>query len=126
MTGAKFSKGELKRLIPVYQEGAVDTDLLEEGKRNLRERLEPIDVVRAKPKTGTGASGMADRIRARAGFPARMQRWCTRELKLEPLREYHDQIEAAEHVIHRTEEIRRENASVAGEARDLIELPVEV
>jgi outer membrane protein insertion porin family len=40
VTGAKFSKGELKRLIPVYQEGAVDTDLLEEGKRNIRERLE--------------------------------------------------------------------------------------
>src|SRR6202790_3994893 len=38
--GAKFSKGELKRLVPVYQEGAVDADLLEEGKRNLRERLE--------------------------------------------------------------------------------------
>ena len=40
VTGAKFSKGELKRLVPVYQEGAVDADLLEEGKRNLRERLE--------------------------------------------------------------------------------------
>lgn len=40
VTGAKFSKGDLKRLIPIYQEGAVDTDLLEEGKRNLRERLE--------------------------------------------------------------------------------------
>lgn len=40
VTGAKFSNGELKRLIPVYQEGAVDADLLEEGKRNLRERLE--------------------------------------------------------------------------------------
>ncbi len=40
VTGAKFSRGELKRLIPVYQEGAVDTDLLEEGKRNVRERLE--------------------------------------------------------------------------------------
>jgi outer membrane protein insertion porin family len=39
-TGAKFSKGALKRLVPVYQEGAVDIDLLEEGKRNLRERLE--------------------------------------------------------------------------------------
>ena len=38
--GAKFSRGDLKRLIPIYQEGAVDTDLLEEGKRNLRERLE--------------------------------------------------------------------------------------
>ena len=40
VTGAKFSNGDLKRLIPVYQEGAVDTDLLEEGKRNVRERLE--------------------------------------------------------------------------------------
>jgi outer membrane protein insertion porin family len=40
VTGAKFSAGELKKLIPVYQEGAVDTDLLEEGKRNIRERLE--------------------------------------------------------------------------------------
>src|SRR5713226_770981 len=40
LTGAKFSKGELKKLVPVYQEGAVDTDLLEEGKRNVRERLE--------------------------------------------------------------------------------------
>jgi outer membrane protein insertion porin family len=40
VTGAKFSGGELKRLIPVYEEGAVDVDLLEEGKRNLLERLE--------------------------------------------------------------------------------------
>jgi outer membrane protein insertion porin family len=40
VTGAKFSGGELKKLIPVYQEGAVDADLLEEGKRNILERLE--------------------------------------------------------------------------------------
>ena len=40
VTGAKFSDGELKRLIPIYQEGAVDADLLEEGKRNILERLE--------------------------------------------------------------------------------------
>ena len=40
VVGAKFSKNDLKRLVPIYQEGAVDTDLLEEGKRNLRERLE--------------------------------------------------------------------------------------
>src|SRR5260370_21705104 len=38
--GAKFSDGELKKLIPIYQEGAVDADLLEEGKRNVRERME--------------------------------------------------------------------------------------
>ncbi len=40
VSGAKFSNGDLRRLVPVYQEGAVDADLLEEGKRNLRERLE--------------------------------------------------------------------------------------
>ena len=40
VTGAKFSGGALKKLVPVYQEGAVDADLLEEGKRNIRERLE--------------------------------------------------------------------------------------
>jgi len=40
VTGAKFSSGDLKRLLPFYQEGAVDADLLEEGKKNLRERLE--------------------------------------------------------------------------------------
>jgi outer membrane protein insertion porin family len=40
VSGAKLSSGELKKLIPIYQEGAVDTDLLEEGKRNIRERLE--------------------------------------------------------------------------------------
>lgn len=38
--GAKFSKGDLRRLIPVYQEASVDADLLEEGKRNLQERME--------------------------------------------------------------------------------------
>jgi outer membrane protein insertion porin family len=40
VTGAKLTKGTLKRLIPIYQEGAVDVDLLEEGKKNLREHLE--------------------------------------------------------------------------------------
>src|SRR5713226_8334992 len=40
LTGAKVSEGELKKLIPIYQEGAIDADLLEEGKRNVRERLE--------------------------------------------------------------------------------------
>ena len=40
VAGAKFSGGDLKRLLPIYQEGAVDADLLEEGRKNLRERLE--------------------------------------------------------------------------------------
>jgi outer membrane protein assembly factor BamA len=40
VSGAKLSNGELKKLVPIFQEGAVDPDLLEEGKRNIRERLE--------------------------------------------------------------------------------------
>jgi outer membrane protein insertion porin family len=40
VVGAKFSRGELRKLIPIYQEASVDVDLLEEGKRNLQERLE--------------------------------------------------------------------------------------
>lgn len=42
------------------------------------------------------AGGMRAKIRQRAGFPARMQRWCTRELKLDAIREYHDRV-AEEH-----------------------------
>lgn len=57
----------------------------------LRTIFGQIDVVRAESKTGD-PSPMVDRIRHRAGFPARMQRWCTRELKLVPLRAYHDAI----------------------------------
>ena len=35
--GAKLNKHLVKRLIPVYEEGAVDDDLLNEGDRNLRD-----------------------------------------------------------------------------------------
>ncbi len=40
VVGAKVSSGQLRKLLPIFQEGAVDTDLLEEGRRNLRDRLE--------------------------------------------------------------------------------------
>jgi 3'-phosphoadenosine 5'-phosphosulfate sulfotransferase (PAPS reductase)/FAD synthetase len=39
--------------------------------------------------------GMEARCRVRAGFPGRMQRFCTRELKIEPLRKFHDELEEA-------------------------------
>ena len=38
--GEKISKGELKKLVPVYQENSVDDDLLNEGRRNLRDYLQ--------------------------------------------------------------------------------------
>ncbi|HWZ12315.1 MAG TPA: POTRA domain-containing protein [Acidobacteriaceae bacterium] len=35
--GAKLSKRKIKRLVPVYEEGALDEDLLNEGARNIRD-----------------------------------------------------------------------------------------
>ena len=38
--GAKISQSTLRSLLPIYEEGAVDEDLLQEGRRNLRDYLE--------------------------------------------------------------------------------------
>ena len=38
--GAKVPGGQIKKLVPVYQENAVDDDLLNEGRRNLRNYLQ--------------------------------------------------------------------------------------
>ena len=71
LTGAKFSSGDLKKLVPVYQEGAVDTDLLEEGKRNIRERLErqgyfdaevDYSTQNREPVPGAGSKGLEQLI----------------------------------------------------------------
>lgn len=35
-TGTRVSKSRLRKLLPIYAEGAVDEDLLQEGRRNLR------------------------------------------------------------------------------------------
>jgi outer membrane protein insertion porin family len=37
VNGVKLSKGKVKTLVPVYQEGAVDDDLLNEGDRRIRD-----------------------------------------------------------------------------------------
>jgi outer membrane protein insertion porin family len=37
VTGAKIGKDKLRQLVPVYAEGAVDDDLLQEGRRNVRD-----------------------------------------------------------------------------------------
>ncbi len=51
-----------------------------------------IDVVAVNDDPHEGYSAMVERIRHRAVFPGRMQRWCTLELKIEPLRRYHDRL----------------------------------
>jgi 3'-phosphoadenosine 5'-phosphosulfate sulfotransferase (PAPS reductase)/FAD synthetase len=53
----------------------------------LRAKLGQIDIV-GRP------GGMLQLARERAGFPQRRGRWCTQELKLEPLRAYFDKIAA--------------------------------
>lgn len=40
VSGAKFSAKKLRKILPIYAEGAVDSDLLEEGLRNLRDSLQ--------------------------------------------------------------------------------------
>jgi len=40
VVGAKVSTGTLRKLVPIYQEGAVDEDLLQEGRRSLRDWFE--------------------------------------------------------------------------------------
>jgi outer membrane protein insertion porin family len=37
LSGARLSKGKLRQLLPIYAEGAVDQDLLQEGRRNVRD-----------------------------------------------------------------------------------------
>ena len=39
-TGARVSTTDLKRLVPVFEEGAVDPDLLDEGDRNLKNHFQ--------------------------------------------------------------------------------------
>jgi outer membrane protein insertion porin family len=37
LSGARLSTGKLRKLLPIYAEGAVDQDLLQEGRRNIRD-----------------------------------------------------------------------------------------
>jgi len=40
VSGAKIRGGERRKLLPIYSEGAVDEDLLQEGRRNVRDYLQ--------------------------------------------------------------------------------------
>ncbi len=40
VSGAKISSRDLRKVLPIYQEGTVDEDLLQEGRRNIRDYLE--------------------------------------------------------------------------------------
>jgi outer membrane protein insertion porin family len=40
VSGAKLSKGEIERMVPIYEEGTVDLDLINEGAHNIRNYLQ--------------------------------------------------------------------------------------
>ncbi|HYL68153.1 MAG TPA: POTRA domain-containing protein [Candidatus Limnocylindria bacterium] len=40
VSGTRLSNGRLRKLLPIYAEGAVDEDLLQEGRRNIRDYLQ--------------------------------------------------------------------------------------
>jgi len=40
LVGAQISKGKLRKLVPIYEEHTVDEDLLNEGRRNIRDYLQ--------------------------------------------------------------------------------------
>ncbi len=59
VNGVKLSKGKVKNLVPVYEEGAVDEDLLNEGNRRIRDyyqRAGYFDVEVTHEKTSPSAA----------------------------------------------------------------------
>ncbi|MHB1022145.1 MAG: BamA/OMP85 family outer membrane protein [Acidobacteriaceae bacterium] len=51
--GLHLSKGKLKKLVPVYEEGTIDEDLLNEGSRNIRDALQQQGFFDAKVRVDT-------------------------------------------------------------------------
>ena len=79
-----------------------------------RETYEHLDMLAAKlgPIDVVGyPGGMPAKIREGARFASRMQRWCTRELKIEPLRAYCDAIEADGSIVVTATGIRAEEGT---------------
>ena len=72
--GAKISRGQLQKLVPVYEEGTVDQDLLNEGAQNLRNYYEGHGYFDVKVSHAPGADRCpaCDRaLHRRAGQAAR-------------------------------------------------------
>jgi outer membrane protein insertion porin family len=64
VTGAKISARELRKRVPVFAEGAVDPDLLEEGVRNLRDYFERQGYFEAEVDYKTNEPPPADESKA--------------------------------------------------------------
>jgi outer membrane protein assembly factor BamA len=65
VNGVKLSKGKVKTLVPVYEEGTVDEDLLNEGNRRLRDYYQregyfDAKVMHTRSTTGTGGASRTE------------------------------------------------------------------
>ncbi len=95
VAGAHLSGGERKRLLPIYAEGAVDDDLLQEGRRNVRDYFQSqgyfdasVDVQSRQEKDERVISysiELGDRYRL-AGVSFRGNKYFDSELLTRPLR----------------------------------------
>ncbi len=54
--GFKVSQRQLRKLVPIYEEGAVDDDLLNEGRRNLQNHLQALGFFSATVKVSQSSS----------------------------------------------------------------------
>ena len=68
--GAKISKSRLHLLVPIFEEGTIDNDLLNEGLHNIRDYLVAAGVLR---RDGGREGGWVRERRRRA--------WCLRWIK---------------------------------------------
>jgi outer membrane protein insertion porin family len=62
--GAKLRKSQIKRYVPIYEENAVDDDLLNEGSRNLREYFQSKGYFDAEVEVNQTREPAQDRITA--------------------------------------------------------------
>ncbi len=63
INGARLSKGKLHKLLPIYAEGAADDDLLQEGRRNIRDYFQSEGYFNADVQvTAEGGEQGADRL----------------------------------------------------------------
>lgn len=76
VTGAKIPNKELKRRVPVFEEGAVDPDLLAEGRRNLRDYFES----RGYYETAVDYTSSEQTAPAKSGGPATAEEVITYEV----------------------------------------------
>lgn len=60
--GAHLSKSQQKKLIPIFEEGAVDEDLLQEGRRNVRDYLQSQGYFDADVQVRTQQNQLGERV----------------------------------------------------------------